>query len=735
MNLNCLQTWVSSNRNSAIAKFIKILKTGKRNWIAKCLNTLQNFEPPHLVVLNRAVERICNGETLLHTALKFYRTTEIAKKIMSSYPKLLLNERDDNSGFEGQTPVHVAVVQGNVPAVDHIVKISKDSNILSILLEVKSTGKEFKNTALVGQLLLTVAALACNCECNNHFVIMKTLLEYGSKISWTNNYGDTVFHSLIKYADVYPDKMTHIKKSFEFLREHFSTSKTYCDGNDISAIRFLKNNAGFTPLHLSAKLGVSVLFDFIINIPGVYCFTNIQDDILDIQEYDVTEFDRSICYVENTEDQNAHKLTILESIFDSECNHQEAFQILDLQLVMFILQRKWGAYKTTLAVWLVSHLMTMILLTSFTIKKAEQLLSHQTSNQTSNQTRGIGTEDYGLAAMITVFGIFYFAFAFSCLLKIYYRCTNTPEKNFSLMYHNLDYVICLLVVSVGSFMEAFLIFLGMHLDYHLVLVLICGWYFMLYFAPFNKNLVSFTYMIKRGFFEDFLPFVTVELCLLVPCTGIMHMLFLGTDVEDFETFGNSLLKMFNLGVGLDNIDVLSQARVPWLAYTLFILFAILSFIHLFNALIAVMSQTFSDVHADKHSYLKYNKLRMIELFEDIVLNPVFRWLPCLKTAKHWKATQYDENGENNKQRENHENCKTEKENELDKRRFYSALQSLYDPSCDSDEREKKKETECKIRNIAKIVKEENLGTNGSENFKSLVTKVIALEKKMTSECL
>lgn len=160
---------------------------------------------------------------------------------------------------------------------------------------------------------------------------------------------------------------------------------------------------------------------------------------------------------------------------------------------------------------------------------------------------------------------------------------------------------------------------------------------MLYFSPFNKSLVSFTNMITSGFFEDFIPFALVFLWLLVSFTTIMYMLFRGTDnVDEFDNFGSALLTMFNLGVGLNSIDVLNQSRIPCLAYIIFVVFAILSFIHLFNALVAVMSTTFSVVHQERRSYLKYNKLRMIELFEDIVLvRGLARRLPFLKNANHW----------------------------------------------------------------------------------------------------
>lgn len=80
----------------------------------------------------------------------------------------------------------------------------------------------------------------------------------------------------------------------------------------------MENSSGLTPLHLSAKLGVSELFDFILNTQNVYRFTNIKDGLFDIRKYDVTEFDRLISYTridmcpaqkeENSEDKQNHTL-------------------------------------------------------------------------------------------------------------------------------------------------------------------------------------------------------------------------------------------------------------------------------------------------------------------------------------------------------------------------------------------------------------------------------------------
>ena len=274
---------------------------------------------------------------------------------------------------------------------------------------------------------------------------------------------------------------------------------------------------------------------------------------------------------------------------------------------------------------------------------------------------------YAVIFINMLFGIIYLIFFGLCITKLVERRRCRSGSYNSILGHNLSYIISLLVISVGAMVESFLILLQMHLDFHLFFALSCGWYFMFYFFPFSKPLVSFTSMVKTGLMEDFYPFCVVFICLLGLFTGVMHMLFLGTEkVDGFDSFQNSLLTMFNLGVGMGNVEVLNKARIPWVAYIIFVLFVVVAYIHFFTAFIAVMSHTFAGLNNIKDFYQKYNKLRMIELFEDIVLvRGVAKYLPCVKKAKHWRRSE-------------DYNCN---DGEYEKRRFYSVVQ--YDDQNDN----------------------------------------------------
>lgn len=429
--------------------------------------------------INKELKKKMKGESLLHLALKSINSFTFVEKIIQHNPEILMEKRTEDKEFEGQTPLHVAIVNGNVKAVKLFLEKSED--LAQILLCEPAIGTKFKKTVLMGQLPLSVAALACR---NKNFEMIEYLLHKNAKIGKTNEDGDTVFHSLIKYADVYPDKIQHIKSTFEFLWKFIKDDLCGAEIPKPTDFLFWENKDGYTILHLSVKLGVSELFDFIINTEGVYRFKNIKDGLFDIREYDVTEFDRLIQYQHCQGNKN--KITILESLFDPECDEKEAFQILNHELVNNILNVKWNAYFWILFIWMILHIIFMLLFTVSSVEKS-QLLFCNHSNDTLCE---IGETFYGVVIMNMVFGTLYFTLAFLCIMKFILRS--------KFMCHNFDYIFCLLITAIGAILEIFFILLKMHQDFHLIPALISGWYFMLYFSPLWESLASFTNMIKSG---------------------------------------------------------------------------------------------------------------------------------------------------------------------------------------------------------------------------------------------
>lgn len=345
---------------------------------------VQKYSKSELKEINDEVKTNCSGESILHRALKYNTpaTFSFFKNIAEKHPELLKEQRDCKvKGFEGQSPLHVAIVREYTTHVVEILKIAKVNEMTQALLCIPAKGDKFKNTVLIGQLPLSVAALSCK---NKDSKIIEILLQNHARIWLKNEHGDTVFHSLIKYADDYPEKMEHIKPTFKFLWKHFSK---FCESRKkrkkytkITDILFWENNSGLTPLELSAKLGVSELFQILIDIKDVYYFTDTKDGLFDIREYDVTEFDRLIGYLEKLE--NEDKLPILEILFDPRCSQHELFRILNIWLVEYVLEKKWMAYKCTLLMWMIVHVSFMFVFTASSITKS-QIFFCSENNETS----------------------------------------------------------------------------------------------------------------------------------------------------------------------------------------------------------------------------------------------------------------------------------------------------------------------------------------------------------------
>ncbi|XP_048730966.2 transient receptor potential cation channel subfamily V member 3-like [Ostrea edulis] len=614
---------------------------------------------------------------LLNLAITYDPSCECVEKFLKYLPGDILSEDVD-----GQTALHVAIVQGNCKAVKKLLECCKTKT----LLEKNAYGIQFKNTVLMGQLPLSVAALMLKANDSNSKDIVDQLLKNGAFISRKNKHGDTLFHSLIKYGDTYPDKIFDVTFAFKYLWEKYTEiASDKRNSFKLTDILFWENKENLTPLQLSAKLGVGEIFDYIINISDVYCFQNAKDGLFDIRTYDVTEFDRLIAYIDKSKNswRNKFELSILEMLFDSRCNLNEAFQILNQKVVTFILRKKWNTYRYPMAFWLIMHFFFIVFATIVTVQKSDILVCSDGSLDSCDLNENPTIN--GVAYLLV--GLTYFLIVVMVVYKLLARCCYGSR---GLVWHNLDYIICLTVVSFGALLESVLTFFRTHWDYHLICLLLCGWYFMIYFSPFHKNIVAFTYMMKAGLLGDFVPFSLIFTFLLISFTTVMHVLFKGADEdpEEFHTFRESILTMFKLGVGLNDIGVLNQSRIPWLAYTMFVLFVILSFIHLLNALIAIMSQTFSDVHKEKNSYHKYQKLCMIELFEDIMITPfLVKLIPCIDRAKHWTT-----------QRE----LPHPEDNDIKRYRYLTTVHSLDDSFYDKEDKEEKMKSDVQI-NVSQVI--------------------------------
>ncbi|XP_061170184.1 transient receptor potential cation channel subfamily V member 5-like [Saccostrea echinata] len=618
------------------------------------------------------------GETLLHLAVKYHDNESFVRKLSELCPSLLLMARELSLEFCGQTALHMAITKGNIEAIQVMLEVGQFKDIqMATLLHTRATGSRFVNTVMMGQLPLTVAALKGNAD------IVDILLQYGADILIQNEEGDTVFHSLIKYSATYPEKVVTMLHMLRYLNQKIEKKdrdkSTYdYSGTDMyrephSFVWFLKNNDNMSPLQLAAKHGVTELFEEILNIKDVYCFISANDGLFDVKEYDVTEIDTvsiiralthrhpsSVSYkksipqhihgiaktvVHSNETQCApcggrccsypETESILEMLFQFGYDNKDAYRIIELAPVKNIIKMKWQSYQWFFILWMVFHYSFMIMLTIYSVYNVE--LSIPTGN-----TGGVNTTAYsenfvyGFRWVSFSVGILY-GFIAICLLSAKIRKNNIRGY----FLHNLEYIFPMLILSVMMIVDVLWSITEQHDNIPLIIALVCGWWLNIFFLSPIKHFSFFTEMIKRVIIGDLFRFGLVILFGLFSFTAGMYMVFRGSEEmqSDFTSYGSTMMAMFKLGIGIEDINVLYSARIPWVAITIFALFTIFTYLLMLNALIAMMSQTCSLVLEEQFPQWRVQQLSVILFIEDIICLCCFQTiLSCAGTKKRIRGS-------------------------------------------------------------------------------------------------
>lgn len=632
-----------------LTELAKDIKNGDKQSADIKLKTLQEKGNP--IWLKEYKKYNTLGESLLHLTIKKHYDEKFVRQLSELCPRLLCADIRKSKEFLGQTALHISITKGNAKATKTMLEIGQEklpSNQMTTLLQTKATGSRFVNTVMMGQLPLTVAALKGNKK------IIKYLLKFGAELQNRNEEGDTVFHSLVKYAAIYPEKVIGIVEIVRYLNEKVEF-KIPLDENafeDIeideyrpisSFVWFLKNNENLTPLQLAAKHGVSKLFEEILNLKDIYCFIRENDGLFDVKEYDITEIDtvsnnrssrasnRKMFPSKKTTPENmegvarkkvdqAHDTqcmpcvgqccaypeteSILEMLFTSDYESKDAYRIIELMPVKNIILMKWKRYQFFFGLLMLFHYVFVILLTTYSVYNV-------CISVNGNKTTTWENEFVSAFRWVSFCaGVLYFFIAISILITKIFKKRN--------ILHNLEYIIPMMILAVSMIVDVLWSIAEEHDNIPLIVAVICGWWLNVFFLSPFKYFSFFTELIKRVIIGDLIRFGLVIVFILVSFSAAMFIAFRGTEKEDFASFSSTMMAMFKLGVGIEDISVISSARIPVVATVIFIVFTVFTYLLMLNALIAMMSQTCSLVLEEQYPQWRLQQLSVVLFIEDIL---------------------------------------------------------------------------------------------------------------------
>ncbi|XP_070188938.1 transient receptor potential cation channel subfamily V member 4-like [Littorina saxatilis] len=603
---------------------------GVVNDLKKAIRCQENDEAKKLIesILDSRILKESEGSKdisiLMFAAIYSIRPTDIIIKLIKKCPQLVTKQRKD--GYRGQTVLHILINRGQLEAVETVLNMA-GSECSDYLMHVQSKGKHFEGTAMMGQLPLSVAALTFNKE------MVDLLLIWGADISEQNSKGDTVLHSLIRYSNLYPEKHTKVESMMDYLNENLVRGP--CAGVEKHVWR-IENKEELTALQLAANLSTSgsSLFSYIFNLKGVYCHFDDSDGMFNSFEFDITEIDtmgdwerrnqnleQASSVTSDAESKFQRKpstkaadlmperfekgFSVLEMV--CELKAEDAFPVLKNEIVEEVVKQKWDYYLLWFISFLLLHLGLMILVTIYAVYKAEiicyQILAEHRNDSKACQefasvtmARREEEQTFVLATSIVLVLPEMALVAYESL-RLYHK----PPKLDLLFERNAIYRVLLVFLAVCLMMDNVWFWVaGVSNNFFLILALLVGWWFMIFFLRPFKLFSFFTVMMQKVLVGDMARFFCFIIFEFIAFSAAMYILYVPAPngpPEEFKTVQATIMTMFQLMLGLADLQVLSDSSIPWLTTLLFVFFVLLTYALMLNALIALMSCTCSGVAA------------------------------------------------------------------------------------------------------------------------------------------
>ena len=422
------------------------------------------------------------------------------------------------------------------------------------------------------------------------------------------------------------DKLKSVVDMFIYLRDKESNRKY------ISAVLYLVNNEKMTPLMLSAKLSCPEMFKVVVNTTHAYRLLDTVEGISNIYKYDVSEIDSTVnighkagcvCGLEPkcTEDRICGRNSVLELIMANSHEYpQDYFKFTEISPVLNLIRAKWENYKPWYIGWGVLHLTMMILYTLAIVpldvsrgRKAASLLAIVLFDSNKNSTRESSALFPQNWLVVDIFLMLYMIYAGYILVQELYQVGRLVYLVVGLRKATA-WSLAFNPVGDGCY-RGLLIFYGIFtlISYPLyydnkaaahtpqILGLILGWSFLMFFSRGWKIFSFFTVIIQSAFL-DIGRFALMYMTLLIPFSAAMSILFqFSSEVPEFSSFQKSQLTMFQLTLGLSEVDVEIGATQPGTAVVVYLSYLTMTYILLLNMVIAMLSDTCSRVSSNRQS--------------------------------------------------------------------------------------------------------------------------------------
>uniref|UniRef100_A0A8C2BSA2 Transient receptor potential cation channel subfamily V member 6-like n=1 Tax=Cyprinus carpio TaxID=7962 RepID=A0A8C2BSA2_CYPCA len=500
------------------------------------------------------------GETALHVAV-INDNLDAAVALMEGAPELI-NEPMTSELYQGLTALHIAAVNQNVNLVRQL--IAKGGDVAT----PRVTGMYFRKRR--GGLLYFGEHILAFASCVGNEEIISMLIKAGANVRAQDSLGNTILHLLV----LQPNKTTACQV-FDLLMSQDA------DLGATIPLDTVPNYRGLTPLKLAAKEGNLVVFQHLVNRRRIVQW---RLGPLSSNLYDLTEID-------SREDD----LSVLEIIVSSQ--KRDARQILELTPVQQLVRLKWNLYgKHYFRLLMLVYLLYISIFTVCCINRPLKDIPENYTKADNDQTIKVQkslTESYQtykdhlrlVGEIISVIGaIVILLIEIPSILKVGAKLHILTYFKIG-HYSNLHLVVILCVLRATGIAEELV---------PMAWALVLGWSNVMYFARGFEMLGPYVIVIQKTIFGDMTKFMWLTLIFLIGYSAGLWIFYMTQEplaLPPYRSFPITVFTQFELSIGLIDLPVDHTLYTHPVVHCVHICFSVMSYILLFNLLIAMMSDT------------------------------------------------------------------------------------------------------------------------------------------------
>uniref|UniRef100_A0A8C3Y5X0 Transient receptor potential cation channel subfamily V member 2 n=1 Tax=Catharus ustulatus TaxID=91951 RepID=A0A8C3Y5X0_CATUS len=498
-------------------------------------------------------------------------------------PRPLVNVSCSDCFYRGQTALHIAIEKRSLEMVKLLVENGAD-------VHARAHGEFFRKKKegvyfYFGELPLSLAA------CTNQLDVVDYLLNnphQKARLQEQDTQGNTVLHALVMIADDTEENTKFVSTTYvEILKAGVKLDPT-CKLEEIV------NYDGLNPLQLAAKTGKVEIFRHIIQREikePVYRhlsrkFTEWTYGPIHVSLYDLSSLDS---FEENS---------VLEILAYSS-DTPNRYKMVVLEPLNKLLQQKWETFASKRFYFsFVSYLSFMIIFTAIAYYQP---------------LRPSFPVEFTAGGFLWVSGLIIILLGGIYLIFAQVGGSLVGGESVTSSYF------------LSSFIQAFSLLLSAVLygasseNYVAVMVfsLLLGWVNTLYYTRGFQRTGIYSVMIQKTIMRDLLRFLSVYMIFLFGFAAgepSVSWLWLTVcfppspgDPDGHAMYGGLLsvsLELFKITIGMGDLDFQEHARFRYFVMLLLLLFVILTYILLLNMLIALMSETVTDISGYSKSVWK-----------------------------------------------------------------------------------------------------------------------------------